>query len=301
MSTALDWQRDGRDWPNRDASRFVEAAGLRWHIQQMGSGPVMLLVHGTGASTHSWRDVLPLLAPHFLVVAPDLPGHGFTDSPALGGLTLPAMAGALASLMVALRLKPDFAVGHSAGAAILVRACLDGGISPDALISINGALLPLRSWGTQLFSPLAKLLAAAPFVPDILAWRAGSRSAVERLIHGTGSDIPSEGMDLYARLFQSSKHVEAALGMMASWDLDSLVRDLPRLELPLALLAGGEDRAISAEDAFRVRELVPNAEVTYLRGLGHLAHEERPQEIARIILDIAKAHARPVPAKASIS
>jgi magnesium chelatase accessory protein len=203
--------------------------------------------------------------------------------------------------MEALRLKPDVAVGHSAGAAILARACLDRGMSPDVLVSINGALLPLRSWGTQLFSPLAKLLAAAPFVPDLLAWRAGTRSAVERLIHGTGSDIPPEGMDLYARLFQSSKHVEAALGMMANWDLDSLVRDLPRLKVPLALLAGGEDRAISADDAFRIRELVPHADVTYLRGLGHLAHEERPQDVARVILDIAKAHARPLPAKRSIS
>ena len=42
------WERDGRDWPNREASRFVKAAGLRWHVQVAGEGPVILLVHGTG-------------------------------------------------------------------------------------------------------------------------------------------------------------------------------------------------------------------------------------------------------------
>ena len=53
MGYYLDWATDGRDWPNHAASRFVEAAGMRWHVQVMGSGPALLLLHGTGAATHS--------------------------------------------------------------------------------------------------------------------------------------------------------------------------------------------------------------------------------------------------------
>jgi len=49
MSNHLSWERDGRDWPNRAFSRFIEAGGLRWHVQVMGQGPVALLLHGTGA------------------------------------------------------------------------------------------------------------------------------------------------------------------------------------------------------------------------------------------------------------
>ena len=45
----LVWSRDGADWPNREASTFVEAAGFRWHVQRMGEGPPLLLIHGTGA------------------------------------------------------------------------------------------------------------------------------------------------------------------------------------------------------------------------------------------------------------
>ncbi len=50
-----DWAVEGRDWPHREASRFVEAAGLRWHVQEFGSpdAPTLLLLHGTGAATHS--------------------------------------------------------------------------------------------------------------------------------------------------------------------------------------------------------------------------------------------------------
>src|SRR3954465_13439845 len=82
MSYFLSWDRDGRDWPHREASRFIEAAGLRWHVQIMGQGPAALLLQGTGGSTHSFRDLAPLLARRFTVVMPDLPGHGLNATPA---------------------------------------------------------------------------------------------------------------------------------------------------------------------------------------------------------------------------
>ena len=57
----------------------------------MGDGPDLLLLHGSGAATHSWRDLAPLLARDFRVIAPDLPGHGFTETPGGDGLSLPGI------------------------------------------------------------------------------------------------------------------------------------------------------------------------------------------------------------------
>ena len=78
----MDWARDGADWPHAAHSRFVEVAGQRWHVQLLpgpaADAPVVLLVHGTGASTHSWRALMPLLARRAAVLAVDLPGHGFS-------------------------------------------------------------------------------------------------------------------------------------------------------------------------------------------------------------------------------
>ena len=110
-------ERDGADWPNRDASRFVEVGGLRWHVQLMGAGPTLLLVHGAGAATHSWRALMPLLARRFRVIAPDLPGHGFSDPLKARELSLPGMARALGALLRAMDVSPRVVVGHSAGAA----------------------------------------------------------------------------------------------------------------------------------------------------------------------------------------
>jgi magnesium chelatase accessory protein len=289
------WSRDGRDWPNREASRFVEAGGLRWHVQVMGRGPVLLLAHGTASSTHSWRALMPLLAPHFTVVAPDLPGHGFTSMPPSGRLSLPGMAEALGALVRTLDTPPILAAGHSAGAAVLVRMALDGRIAPGGLVGLNAALMPIGREHSEFFSRSAKLLAGLPFVPQVFAWGASNRSVAERLLRDTGSTIEPRGVELYARLFRRSGHLAAALGMMANWDLKPLLRDLPRLRPPLTLLVGSRDRTIPPADARRAKEALPSARIVPLPGLGHLAHEERPEQVAEIMRRVA-AETAPAPA-----
>ena len=213
---APDWSTDGHDWPNREASRFVAAGGLRWHVQVAGSGPALLLLHGTGASTHSFRDLLPLLARRFTVVAPDLPGHGFTTRPTeSSGLSLPGMAAGIAALLRALAVAPQVAVGHSAGAAILCRMCLDGSLAPRALVSLNGALLPLPGLRHPAFTPLVRSVVSGDWLPRLFARRMESPSEVERLLARTGSTIDARGRELYARLSRNASHTGAALAMRA--------------------------------------------------------------------------------------
>ena len=287
MARDLDWSRDGRTWPNRDASRFVRAAGLNWHVQVMGEGPVLLLAHGTGASAHSWRALVPLLARHFTVVAPDLPGHGFTSAPPARRQSLDGMASDLAGLVDALGLKPDLAAGHSAGAAILCRMALDGRFAPRGIVSLNGALLAFRGVAGHIFSPLAKLLAANPLAARLVS-RLSSRRRVERLLEDTGSRLDRVGIDLYDRLVASPAHVGAALAMMANWDLAEFERALPGLGPRLWLLVGTQDRAIPPAAAEKVRRIVPGAAIVEQRGLGHLAHEERPAETADLLVGIGR-------------
>ncbi|HZF74859.1 MAG TPA: alpha/beta fold hydrolase BchO [Acetobacteraceae bacterium] len=285
------WERDGRDWPNREASRFVRAAGLRWHVQVMGQGPALLLAHGTAATTHSWRALAPLLATRFTVVAPDLPGHGFTEAPPAVSLTVPGMACALAELLDTLGLRPALAAGHSAGAAVLLRMCLDGRMAPRAVVSLNGALMPFGRSQSDFFSRMARLLAGLPFIPSLFAWRAQNRAVAERLLRDTGSSIDARGVELYARMFRHAGHLRSALHMMANWDLHPLLRDLPRLGPALILIVGTADRAVPPSDSERLRQILPAARILRLPGLGHLAHEERPQQVAELILGLSEAAA----------
>lgn len=294
----LNWERDGNCWPHRQHSSFVRAAGLKWHVQQfindVATAPSALLIHGTGASTHSWRGLIPLLMPHFNVLAIDLPGHAFTDMPAGGStsqqLSLPGMAAALGELLGVLQFSPALVVGHSAGAAIGARMCLDGLMSPQCLISINGALLPLGGLAGQVFSPVARLLAAMPFVPRFFSWQATSPAVVQKLIASTGSTLDAQGTALYAQLVANPGHAAGALGMMANWDLPQLELDLPRLKTPLSLIVGSNDQTVSPRQAARLRALwpataaAPQPDLITLERLGHLAHEERPDLVAKFVV-----------------
>ncbi|QIK38695.1 alpha/beta fold hydrolase [Caldichromatium japonicum] len=283
-----DWEQAGRDWPNRSASAFISVGGVRWHVQRLGQGPCLLLLHGTGASTHSWRDLAPLLAKVFTIIAPDLPGHGFTTAPSPTQMTLPGMAALVGALLKALAVQPDLVLGHSAGAAIAIQARLDNHLAPRGIISLNGALLPWRGLPGHLFTPAAKLFATNSLVARWFAWRARDRRVIERLIASTGSTLDARGAELYQRLIQHPAHVWAALSMMANWDLGLMEQGLPRLDTPLFLIVGLNDTTVSPREARRVRTSCrPDAELFELPGLGHLAHEEQPQAVAALVKRIA--------------
>jgi magnesium chelatase accessory protein len=279
----MDWARDGRDWPHAERSRFVEGAGRRWFVQQWpapsAAAPRLLLLHGTGASTHSWRGLAPLLAARAGVTAIDLPGHGFSDAASGDGATLDGMARDVAALLRAIGLAPSALIGHSAGAAVAVRMARERPDAVQAVIGLNAALLPLRGLAGQLFSPMARLLAANRLVPRLFAMRAAAPVRVRRLLAGTGSTLDDAGVALYGRLVADPAHVAGALAMMAHWDLHAVARALPGLRTPLHLLVGERDRTVPPADAERVRVLLPTATVQRLQGLGHLAHEEDPQQV----------------------
>jgi magnesium chelatase accessory protein len=255
---SLRWDVEGRDWPLRAHSRFVEAGGLRWHVQCLGEGPAILLLHGTGASTHSWRDVAPLLSDRFRLIIPDLPGHAFTQGRPPAGLSLPAIAHALAILLDKLEVTPAATAAHSAGAAIACRMALDRDLGAP-IVAFAPALLPM-----------------------------GQRGRTDRfLLRATGSQVDSVGSDLYERLFTAPGHVAGVIEMMARWDLADLVRDLPKLPAPLLVVAGENDKAVPAREAERAARLA-RAHFELLPRLGHLLHEEEPAVAAGLIREAAE-------------
>jgi len=285
------------DWPHRAHSRQVRAGGLLWHVQVFEGprpdAPLALLLHGTGASSHSWRGLAPLLAREYRVVVPDLPGHAYTERPARdAALGLAGMAAAVGELLRGLDsqpIQPALVVGHSAGAAIAARLCLDSPWQPAALLSLNGAWFPPAGSGRWWYAPMAKMLVFNPLVPRFFAWHASRPATLQRLLHSTGSRLSAEGQALYGRLVADPAHVGGVLAMMAQWDLRPLLRDLPRLACPLHLVAAAADHTVPPAQAQAVARLVPGAQVHRLAGLGHLAHEEAPEQIAHLLQKL-KAH-----------
>jgi magnesium chelatase accessory protein len=261
---------------------FVTADRLNWHIEETGQGPTVFLVHGTAASTHSWRDVMPLLAAKYHVLSIDLPGHGKTNSIGSADFSLPRMANGLSALLDEMKLKPDIVVGHSAGAAILAHACAHKTITPKALVSFNGAFYPFGGIAGSLFSPIAKMLAFNPFLPRILS-SVATKAKVKKLLHDTGSELSADSVDRYLSLFKEPSHIKAALGMMASWDLRDMDDNLVRLKCNVVFVAGDKDKSVSPETADRAAAKCHGSKALHIAQYGHLLHEEAPELAAQII------------------
>ncbi len=290
MSRPLEWERDGLIWPHREASEFVSVGRTRWHVQRMGKGPVILLLHGTGASCHSWRGVMPPLAKKHSVIAPDLPRHAFTTGHPPEVMALPSMARALSSLLSELDVEPDLIVGHSAGAALALQLALDRGLGVP-VVGLNAALRPFPGLAAQLFPAFAKLLFVNPLVPRLFSKSVARAEDAERfLTRATQSRIDAEGMACYAALLRNSRHTKGALSMMANWDLPALQSRLPQVNNPVLLVHSERDNAVPVSAAREATEVLPNARLEELPALGHLAHEEDPKNAARMIAAFAELH-----------
>lgn len=277
-----DFATDGAHWPHRSHSRFVSASGLSFHVQQMGEGPDIVLFHGTGASTHSFRAMMPMLAADHRVTAFDLPGHAFSETPIFTRLTLPGVSEACSDLMTSLNLSPVALVGHSAGVPVALRMTLDGRFAPRAIVGFNSSIRPYAGAAAPIFSALARVLFVNPLTPRVFAASATPRR-VQKLLADTGSRIDAEGVQLYRTLFRRAGHVAGALGLMAGWELKPLNDDLPRLAVPLTLVAATMDKTIPPANAATTARQVKGAEVVRMPGLGHLSHEEDPEGAVRIV------------------
>lgn len=284
----MDWLTEGPQWPNNTLSRFVEAGGARWHVQQAGQGPTLLLLHGSGATTHSFAALLPLLAQTYEVIAIDLPGHGFTSALRASQPTLQGVSQSIKALLQQEQIKPDLVVGHSAGAAIAVKMAANALLDPAALVAINGAFYPFPGPAALVFPAVARALFLNPFVPSLVARSARSPRRVANLIASTGSTLDDDGLELYRRALSSRNHVEGTLAMMANWDLVPMREHLQALDRPVLQIIGSQDKTIDPSAAQKTASLLKQGQLVQFEGLGHLVHEEEPGDVADTILTFAK-------------
>lgn len=269
------------DWPLRDHSTAVACPPHRWHVQTLGVGPTLVMLHGAGGATHSWRHLAPLLAPRYRLVMPDLPGQGFTRSGNRSRLGLDGMAEDTIRLLRQMGETPQAIVGHSAGAAIALRMAET--LPLRAVVGINAALGQFEGIAGVIFPAMARALALIPFLPTAFARLSGTPQRVAALIDSTGSRIDAQGFDLYRRLVGAPAHVDGTLAMMSQWRLDGLLSRLPALQTPTLLVAADDDRTVPPGVSARAASRMPRATLLRLPEGGHLVHESHAAGVADAI------------------
>ena len=276
------------DWPNVDCSFFVSAAGLRWHVQRAGTGPTIILIHGTAGATHTWRDVLPLLTPHADVIAFDLPGHGFTTGASTEQLSLAGMTTAVSELLRTLDVRPSIGVGHSAGAAVLLQLASSHEVTPRSVIGCNSALVSINALG-QWLQPITKSLFEVEPVRAAVAALLRNGTLPRTLLRSTGTRLDAQQEARYVTLLTAEARVGAVLRMMSRWNLPALQATFPRVGVPVTLVHSRNEPWVPYDELLDATRALPMRTVVDVTPAGHLIPDEKPALLADIILSALAA------------
>lgn len=278
-------QRVPYDWPNRQISRSVEVGGLRWHVQISGKGPLMLLLHGTGSSTHSWAELTPLLNQEAQILNVDLPGHAFTQGASVESLKLEEIASNLIALITELKLPwPAMIVGHSAGAPLALAFAVQAKVKPQVIIGFNPSLIPPPPSYTQFFGPMLGPLTKSATLASILAKIAPLSGMTDRLLDSTNTDLPEINRNYYRRLFASPDHVRGAMNFMASANIDQVLNASAKLPTKLIWVIGESDQWVPELGLQKIiGRYFAKSTVIQWPG-GHIMHEIETPKSADLIL-----------------
>ncbi|WP_394820998.1 alpha/beta fold hydrolase [Pendulispora albinea] len=263
------------------ATRDVSARGARVRLVEAGEGPALLLVHGCLSSRLVWEDVLPKLATHFRVIAPDLPGFGQSEKPppARYAYGFNAFAESLVDVVAALGLGRISICGHGMGGSVALTLAARHAALVDKLVLVDPIVYPPR---TDALSRLANMPIVGPFAFKQLCGRTVFRSYFKDRVYAPDSTIPWNRVDHHFDLFNAPAAREAALATLrALHDTRPLVALLPRVAAPTLLVWGRSDRTLPVAQGRRLARELRNARYEVFE-CGHSPPEEVPDAFAEI-------------------
>ncbi|HSZ08504.1 MAG TPA: alpha/beta hydrolase [Steroidobacteraceae bacterium] len=182
---------------NEPTHRTLDANGIRIHIAEQGSGPLVLLCHGFPESWYSWRHQLQALSQAgFHAVAPDMRGYGKTDRPAdIERYTLLHLVGDMVGVLDALGEKQAVIAGHDWGAPVAWHAAL---MRPDRFRAVIGLSVPYRPRGSVAPTTVMPQNADASFyqlyfqAPGVAEaeLEADTRLSLRKILFSGSGDVP---------------------------------------------------------------------------------------------------------------
>jgi pimeloyl-ACP methyl ester carboxylesterase len=268
---------------------FVSINGIRTRYLRAGSGPALLLLHGLMGYSFSWRFVMPALALHRTVYAVDMPGAGFSDRPPDLDCCMRASAIRLLCFVKAMGISSFDLLGTSHGGAVAMIAAslLQDSEEPrlQRLILVD----PVNPWSRhgKLLAPLlASRFGSLVFLAAI-AHRPSTYKYLLRRLFGEPSRIPPDSLAGYAAPVAVPGAWRYGLNVASTWtgDLRQLTSILPRIkDVPVLLVWGTLDRAVSPDSAEMLRRQFANAELVFFPGVGHLPYEEAPEDFNQLLI-----------------
>ncbi len=281
------WGEEDPRYVNGD---FVTVDGKKTFYVDRGDGPVVILLHGLPLSSWEWRKVIPVLAEHYRVIAPDLYGFGYSDRPRNADYSWPAYGEWLNGFLEEMDIDR----------AVFVVTDIGGPVSFELLAAhpekISGLVIT-NTWYTDEAFHMPFLLKLLTWSPTgwmgIYATNRPMAGVQTRALFGDNEKSRGEfegQLWMSVKTIQSRQILQKVLRGFRPDHKDMFRKSLQAFEGPVLLAWGEQDPAIPRENVDLFKLVLPQSEITRFSDAGHFLAEEKPQEFSARILEFLNRH-----------
>lgn len=261
-------------------SQFMTINGMKVHYRDEGEGTPIVLIHGTGASLHTWNDWAKDLIKDHRVIRLDLPAYGLTGKDPQKRYSAKDYVDLLDAFLTALAVEKFHLAGNSLGGLI---SWLYASYHPekvDKLVLLDPSGFPFKN------TPMVIQLAKTPILNNFIRY-VTPRSFIEKNLKEVYYDpslIKAITIDRYHDLTQFEGNREAFIDR-AYIEREDYTDRLSLIQAPTLILWGENDAWIPVSDAPKFKEAIQNAQVVIMPQTGHVPMEERPKKSLGIVMD----------------
>ena len=266
-------------------SQFIAVRGMQVHLRDEGprDDPVpIVLLHGTGASLHTWDGWTRQLTRERRVIRFDLPGFGLTGPSPDGVYTIESYVDTVLALADTLGVQRFIVAGNSLGGYVAWATAVLHPQRVDRLILIDAAGYPYQSQSIPLAFRIARTPVLNVLMRDVLP-----RSVVESSLRDVYGDPSRVSPDLVDRYFDLATRAGNRAALVARFDQTtpgSLAERVREIQVPTLILWGGKDRLIPLEFGARFAREIHGSRLVVFDALGHVPHEEDPVRTVAAVL-----------------
>lgn len=262
-------------------SKFAQAAGIRIHYQEIGSGPPVICLHGSGPGATAWSNFktnVEALATQRRVLLVDMPQFGKSDKPVITGPRLTGFACYIAAFMDAIGVANADFIGNSMGGQISLKMAIDYPEKVRRVVIIGStpvkqaALSPMPAEGVRLIANYYK--DGGPTIEKL-------RYLLTTLVYDAGNLTD----DVLRERFETSidpELIRVAAGPRA--ENQDLTPEFERIAAPVLIVWGIEDRAGPVDVGLYMTRAIPNARMVVFNKCGHWAQVEHAAEFNELAL-----------------
>ena len=286
--------------PFYDTSKTGEdtrtSRSLALHYETYGDGPPILFLHGFGASSYTWNNLVKPLSETNKVILLDLKGHGYSPKPADKAYSLQTQAELVLAFIREHNLHDLTIVGHSLGGGIALLTSLQlhtWAANPLSYLILIDSVA--HSQPLPLFVRVLRLPFIGPLVPTVIPTKTQVRHIL-KLAFWDDSKITEEMIEAYSaplRLPGSRQALAETAKQMVPTNIEEIAARYPTLTTPTLILWGSHDEIVPIDVGRRLHDAVSNSKFVVVEHSGHIPHEEMPDSV---VLEIRKflssSHAR---------